>query len=193
MARARKNIRLPAAVGAYANLFKPRPPMDGKGEPKYELTLLYPKADAAKVLAPLIATVKAVAKEAFGDKGEDIVRKMKYPIIKDGDDKDQPEFKGKVFVRTSGERKPGVVGVVDGQKQLVFDEDEAYSGCTFIAAVSVYSYDNEFGKGVSIGLDNVYVVKKGPRMDGRKSAEDEFKDVEPEEGSDDSTDVNSLL
>lgn len=175
----RRSIQLPPGVGAFAALFKPRPPMDGNGEPKYELTLLYPK-DKPEVLDGLMKVANEVAKDTWGDKAAAIMKRLKYPVIRDGDEKERPEFAGKFYIRASSKRPPGVVGVVDGQKQLVFEDSEAYSGCTFVAAVSVFSYDNAFGKGIGLGLDNVLVVKKGDRMDGRKSAELEFADYEVE-------------
>lgn len=173
----RKCIQLPPAVGAFASLFKARPPMDGTGDPKFELTLLYPK-DKPEVLDGLMAAAREVAKNTWGDKADAVMKRLKYPIIRDGDEKERPEFADHFFVRASSKKQPGVVGIVDGQKQLVFEDSEAYSGCTFVAAVSVYSYDNAFGKGIGIGLDNVLVVKKGNRMDGRKSAEQEFAGYE---------------
>jgi hypothetical protein len=179
MASKRKNIQLPPGIGAYASLFKARPPMDGNGAPKFELTLLYPKSKP-ELLDGLMAAANEVAKETWGDKAPAVMKRLKYPIIKDGDEKDSAGFAGNFFVRASSTKQPGVVGVVDGVKQLVFEDSEAYSGCTFVAAVSVYSYDNAFGKGIGIGLDNVLVVKKGDRMDGRKSAEAEFADYNVE-------------
>jgi hypothetical protein len=35
-------------------------------------------------------------------------------------------------------------------------------------------------KGVGIGLQNLMLVGKGPRIDGRKSADAEFKDFQPD-------------
>jgi hypothetical protein len=179
----RLNIQLPPAVGAFASLFKARPPMDGKGDAKFELTLLYPKSNA-KVLDGLMAAAKQVAQETWGDKADAVMKRLKYPIIKDGNEKDEekyPEFQDHFYVSLKSKRQPGVVGVVDGTKQLVFEDSEAYSGCTFVAAVSVYSYDNAFGKGIGLGLDNVLVVKKGERMGGGpRSAESEFADYNVE-------------
>jgi hypothetical protein len=179
MANARKSIRLPPAVGAFAALFKPRPAMEEGKPPRYELTLLFPKDDPSK-LDGLLAAMKEVAKAQWGDKAEAVLKRLKHPVIRDGDEKDRPEFADHFFIRASSTKQPGVVGVVDGQKQLVFEDSEAYSGCTFVAAISLFAYDNAFGKGIGIGLDNVLVAKKGDRMDGRKSAEAEFADYEIE-------------
>lgn len=179
----RKNIQLPPAVGAFASLFKARPPMDGKGDPKYELTLLYPKSKP-EVLDGLMAAANEVAKNVWGEKAPAVMKRLKYPIIKDGNDKDPekyPEFQDHFYVSLKSKQQPGVVGIVDGTKQLVFEDSEAYSGCKFVAAVSVYAYDNAFGKGIGLGLDNVLVVEKGERMGGgRQSAEAAFADYEVE-------------
>lgn len=175
MSAKRKSIQLPPALGAFASLFKPRPAMEAGKPPKYELTLLYPK-DKPQALDGLMAAAKEVAEGMWGEKAAAVLKRLKYPIIKDGDEKeDIAGFPGHFYVKATSVRAPGVVGVVDGTKQLVFEDSEAYSGCTFVAAVSVFAYDHPVGgKGIGIGLDNVLVVKKGDRMDGRKSAEAEF-------------------
>lgn len=170
--------KLPAAVGAYVSLFKPRdPPAGSQGKPKFSIVLLFPKAEAGKLLGPVVELAKQVARERWGEKGEEVLKKMKYPLIGDGDERypDDPTFKGMRFIRVSSERAPGVgKRGASGAVEPVFEDDEAYSGCTFIAAVALYPFDKAGSKGVGIGLNNVFVVKKGPRMDGRKSVEDEF-------------------
>jgi hypothetical protein len=192
-------MQLPPAIGAYANLFKPYKVKGSDGEPKYSVVLLYPKADAAKVLAPLIVAAKEVARETFGqDKGEAILKNQRYPLLGDGDAPNRegkPRFPGMIYIRASSTRAPGVAGIVNGQKALVFEESEAYSGATFVAAVAVFGYDKGGQLGVSVGLNNILVTKKGPRMDGRKSAEDEFANykVEPEPSASGGGSVSDLL
>jgi hypothetical protein len=39
---------------------------------------------------------------------------------------------------------------------------------------SVFAYEAKGNKGVSVGLNNVQVLKRSARMDGRKAAVDEF-------------------
>jgi hypothetical protein len=120
-----------------------------------------------------------VAVSKFGPKAPELFKagKLKYPI-RDGDVErpDDPVFAGQVFVTASSTNQPGIV---DRQVKPVFEKDEAYSGCTFRASVSVFAYEN-VSKGVGLGLSNLQVVKKGPRLDGRKSAEQDFADYKEE-------------
>jgi hypothetical protein len=67
---------------------------------------------------------------------------------------------------------------VDAKLQKVFEDTECYSGCTFRASVSVYAFDKEGGKGVGIGLNNIQVVSKGPRLDNHADAEQDFKEFQ---------------
>jgi hypothetical protein len=60
------------------------------------------------------------------------------------------------------------------------DPSEVYSGCFFHAALRPFAYDRNGNKGVGIGLQNLMLVGKGPRIDGRKSADADFKDFQPD-------------
>lgn len=173
-------IVLPVALGSYAFLFTARPPKDGKGDPKFSLSLLIEKSREAE-LKPLRDLILKVAVEKFGPKAADIFGKntlrLKQPIH-DGD-VERPEdesYAGKFYMTATTTRAPGIV---DAKLQPVFEEGEAYSGCFFRASVAVYAFENE-SKGVTIFLNNVQVVKKGPRIDGRVSAEREFAEFTDE-------------
>lgn len=191
MATTIKKLILPPALGSYAFIWKPRDPMAGSApgaKPKYSLVLIWPKKDKEK-LKPLADAILEVAKAKFGTdkdgKPVDVVAllkagKLKNPL-RDGDE-DRAEdkvFRDAFFVTASSERKPGVV---DKQVQAVFTEEDAYSGCTYRASVALFAFDRAGNKGVAIGLNNVQVVEKGPRLDGRKPPEDDFADYKEVEG-----------
>ena len=172
-----RKIILPPALGSYVTIFTPRASEEGK-EPKFSISLLWDKEDGKtpKSLAALNKIVEEVAIQKFGPKAPQMLAtgKLRHPL-RDGDI-DRPDDKvyaGKVFASASAtkDRQPGVV---DAKVQPIIEEAEAYSGCTFRASVAVYPYDKSGNKGVALGLGNLQVVKKGARIDGRKSAEDEF-------------------
>jgi hypothetical protein len=173
MATTSKKMTLPPALGSYAAIFKPKA-FEGN-EPKFSIVLIWPKEEKEK-LKDLTAAIIQCAKEAFGDDAVERLKngKLKNPL-RDGDTDapEDPNRKGCYFITASAkvDRQPGIV---DARVQPVFEDSEAYSGCTFRAAVALYAFDKSGNKGVAIGLNALQVVKKGPRLDGRKTAEQEF-------------------
>jgi hypothetical protein len=173
---------LPPALGSYAAIFKPRTFEEGK-PPKFSIVLIWPKEDVEK-LRPVMKAIVECAKEKFGDKAAEMLKggKLKNPL-RDGDEEraDDPDFKGCYFMTASAQadRQPGVV---DKMVQPVFEESEAYSGCTFRASVALFAFERAGNKGVAVGLNNLQVLKKGPRLDGRKNAEADFSEFKEEGG-----------
>ena len=185
MAKVAENVVLPTATGVYVALFTPRDPMPGSApdkKPRYQITLLYPKDKAEKLLAPFMQAVLRVADGKWPGKGKSVVQAMRYKVIRDGDADypDDPTFRGMYYVKASTEadpkRRPPTV--IDAHKNHVEDDEGAYSGCTFNVSVRLYPFDKAGNRGVGVGLNNVQVVTRGVRLDGRKSAEEEFGEVE---------------
>lgn len=173
-------LKLPPGLGCYVAIFEPKPPPPGSaGEPKYQLHILWPKAMLETELVPLRQAIAQVAKTKFGEKAVEQLKSGKlFNPLHDGDVdmSDNPTYAGMVYVNAKSSDKPGIV---DRNVQQVFEPEHAYSGCTFRASVSVYAFDT-VQKGVSIGLNNLQVVKEGPRLDNRKSAEQDFADFKAE-------------
>lgn len=196
MAKLSKSLVLPPATGVYVSLFTPRePPAGSQGKPRYSIVLLYDKKEAAKLLAPLQAAAVEVAEAKWGPgKGAQVVKRMRWPIVADGDERypDDPSFKGKVFVRASTQADPNrrPPGVVDRECIRLHDDEGAYSGCTFKVEVRLFPFDKAGNSGIGVGLNNVQVVALGERLDGRRNAEDVFT---PEEGGEGGGDVNDLM
>lgn len=171
-----KTLILPPGIGSYVTVLEPKP--DQQGKMKYSITILVPKAREAE-LAPLKAAALQVATEKWGPKAAAILANAKYPVIKDGDRKTDEEgkvdpiYKGMLYFSAKSDRKPGII---DAKKQPVFSEDDIYSGCFIRISGNVYAYEYQGNKGVSIGLGNVQVLRKGDRLDGRKAAEQEFSE-----------------
>jgi hypothetical protein len=145
----------------------------------------------AEALKPLANACKEVAIKKFGDKYLDVYQEDKLFKL---DHKDFP--KGAICVSVSafatsktGEKLPPP-GVVDryrdpktGKARIIVDPLEMYPGCLVIATVNPYPYDN-VTKGVSIGLNNIQRRGDAARLDGRRSAADEFEGQEPGEADD---------
>lgn len=160
------------ALGSYVTVLQPRAFKDQ--EPKYSISLLWEKGNP--FIAKLQAEIERVAVTKFGPTAVAMLAKgkLKNPL-RDGDEErsDDPVYAGKMFLNASSKRQPGVV---DAHLQPVIDADEVYSGCYFKASISLFPFDREM-KGVAAGLNNVQVVKKGERIDGGLSAEEEFSEV----------------
>lgn len=168
-------------IGSYVTLLEARP--DQKGKLKYSVTILVPKS-RGKELDPLRAEALEVAKAKWGAKGEAILAGAKNKMIQDGDNyipqngEPDPSYKGNWFIRMRSDRKPQIV---DAKKQPIFTDEDVYSGCLLRVSGNVFAYEREGNRGVSFGLNNVQVLEKRQRLDGRKAAEDEFTEwVNPE-------------
>lgn len=167
-------------IGSYVTVLSPKP--DQKGKLKYSVTILIPKSRGAELEA-LRAEAVRVAKEKWGAKGEAILAAAKNKMIQDGDTyvplsgEPDPSYKGNWFIRMRTDRKPQVI---DAKKNEVFTDDDVYSGCLLRVSGNVFAYEAEGNRGVSFGLNNVQVLEKRARLDGRKAATDEFTEYNPD-------------
>lgn len=172
-----ENIKTPRALGCFVFLTRPRPGLNG-GEAKYSLMLLW---DKTVDLSKLKEAIVAAATSKFGVNAKAALQsgRLKNPL-RDGDVKfaegGDETFKGKVFMNAGSTTRPGIVDT----NGAPVDPSETYSGCYFHAAVRFFPYDKAGNKGVGVGLQNLMLVSKGPRIDGRKSADAEFKDFTPD-------------
>lgn len=178
--------------GSYVSVRKPRDRKDGS-EPKYEMQVIMPKDHPQ-----LDALKKAVTKLAKEDpKTKGTKASMLRLIPRDGDEeRDTAEYENSVFFNTSCDlaHKPGIVnrqGQVPSEEEL---DRYCGSGCYFNVAIQLYAYDAAGNKGVTAGLRNVMLWRRGQRLDGGVSAVDEFKELATEETDpdDDFFDENDL-
>lgn len=173
-----KNLITPPGIGSYVFVLEPR--ADQQGKLYYSLALLVAKNREAE-LAPLRNLVQQVAVEKFGAKAGDLMKagKIRNPI-RDGD-LEKPEdknYKGVFFMSMKTNKKPGII---DAKKNEVFTDDDVYSGCLLRCSVNVYAYDTSGNKGVGLWLNNIQVLHKGTRLDGRKAATEEFDEYQDTE------------
>lgn len=187
-----KNVRTPRALGCYVTLAKPRAMEVGK-EPEYSLALLW---DKTVDLTAVRAAIDEAAVSKFGPNAPKLLGgKLKSPF-KDGDMKKDddgnvdPVYKGKWYVNARSKTR---VPLVDSTLATV-DPNEVYSGCFFHAQLRFYPFDwKGQSKGVGCGLQNLMLVGKGKRIDGRETAEQAFRDFTPEVMDDTEGEVDDLL
>lgn len=164
-------IKLGPAVGAFAQgLFEARA-IDEKSEPKYGITLLFPKRTADKALAELRKMIDFQARQKFGPNYAKLP-KFQNPI-RDGDVEkpDKKEFAGMLFISAKSKNRPGLV---NRHLQAITDKDEAFSGCKFVIQAGVFAFEKAGNKGVALGLNNAMMFEKGDRIDGRQDAAEAF-------------------
>lgn len=190
-----RNVKTPRALGCYVTLAKPRAMEAGK-EPEYSIALLWPKTTD---ISDIKKAIEEAAVSKFGPAaGKLLGTKLKTPL-KDGnlkvndDGEVDPIYAGKWFVNARSKQRVPVVGV-DLQP---IDPSEVYSGCFFHAQLRFYPFDWNKGqsRGVGCGLQNLMLVHKGKRIDGRETAEQAFKDFTPDvvEGDDATGEMDDLL
>lgn len=175
-----RNVKTPRALGCYVTLAKPRAIEAGK-EPEYSVSLLWPKGTN---LDDLKKAIEEAAVSKFGPVAAKLLgTKLKNPL-RDGnlkiDDEGNidPVYKDHVFVSARSKTR---VRIVDHDMNDV-DPNTVYSGCYFHAQLRFYPFDFNKGqsRGVGCGLQNLMLVGRGKRIDGRETAEQAFKDFEPD-------------
>jgi hypothetical protein len=165
-----RNVRL-----SYAHVLEPVSKLSGEGE-EYNCSLIFDPDNetCAASLAAIEEALEAAAVTKFGPKAKSKLGKsLKYPVRDaDAEGKDDPAYAGKKFMNVRSQRRPQIV---DRDMMPVVDEEEVYSGCYANVSLSVFAYDTSGSKGVSAGLNNIQVVKKGPRLSGAADASEDFE------------------
>lgn len=161
---------------SYANLTTPRAPQQG-GEPKYSVTLLIPKTDAA-TLADINASIQAAYDDGVSKKWGGAHPAPKQ-LIHDGDGLRQSglpygdECKGHWVLTASSKNKPQVVGADNINCELA--PSDIYSGMYARVTVNFFAYDTAGSKGVGCGLGNVLKTRDGEPLSGGASAASDFE------------------
>lgn len=163
---------------SYANLITPRAALQG-GEPKYSVTLLIPKTDAA-TLKDIEMSMNAAYEDGVSKKWGGAHPQMKT-LLHDGDGLRQSglpfgdECKGHYVITASTKNKPQVVGIDNVNCELA--PNDVYSGMYARVTLNFFPYDTAGSKGVGCGLGNVMKTRDGEPLAGGASAASDFADV----------------
>lgn len=152
---------------SFPAVFKPQA-FEGQ-EPKYEVTMLFPKDTD-------LSALEAAAEAAVADKWPDEKKRpknLRMPFT-DGDTKDYDGYEGNVAIKAKTKTKPGLV---DRAKKPITDESEFYGGCYARASVVAYAYDMAGNKGVAFALNNVQKLRDGEPFGSRSNADSDFDDL----------------
>ena len=180
------NIRSAEGRLAYVNLFTPTV-MKGEADTskaKYQCSIVFPKGTDVTAIAQAI---EAVAVEKFGTNYAK-KHKVRKPFLNTEDypkiGLDPAEFP--FFVRVSSKDRPQIV---DARMNNVGPDkaEQVYSGRWAFVSLRPFAWEHSTGgKGISLGLQNVQVLRDDePLGGGRTSADREFEPVEGASGGTD--------
>ena len=165
-----KEVRL-----SYVNLFQPRAGNEGQ-EPKYGCTLLIPKSDKETYSKLIAAQEDAIAKKWPSKRPAKIAT-----TLHDGDDVRPsdgepfaPECRGHWVMAVSSKAKPNVV---DQALQPITDPARLVSGDYARVSINSYAYEVNGKRGVSFGLNNVQLLRKGTPLGSISRPEEDFEVV----------------
>ena len=177
----------PGGVLCFADgLWKPRPPA-ANAKPRYSVILLFDKAAVGSRAYQDLRRICAVAinRKWGADKAAnaDFVRSLRLPF-RNASDKDYEGFEGgEIYVtpwKDGAQEPPGLINT-HGDK-IVNPQADVWSGQWGRAAVRAFAFDTSGNKGVSFGLEAVQILKADmPRLDGRRSASEAFRDAPTDE------------
>ena len=161
---------------SYANIWQAKS-ING-GTPKYSTSVLIPKSDTKTV-----AKIKAAIQAAY-DEGESKLKgnsrtvptlaSLKSPL-RDGDTErpDDEAYAGHWFLNANSNTAPGVV---DANREPIFDTSEIYSGVYARASLTFYAFNSNGNRGIACGLQNIQKVRDGESLGSKAKAEDDFDD-----------------
>ena len=137
------------------------------GKDEYSTQILIPKTDTATISA-----LKAAAKEALTAKfGDKIPKNIRNPL-RDGDSETKQdgsplgkEYAGHFFCNVKSNSKPGAI---DSHGNDLIGADDIVSGDYIRVSLNAYAYSQAGNNGVSFGLNNILLVRKGEPLGGAK-------------------------
>ena len=166
---------------SYTHVFNRYNPDGDQADGKYMTNVLIPK-DEKETIEAINKAIAEAKKQAIVSKwGGKEPKKLDMPL-RDGDEKDDENYEGHLFVNAKSNTRPGIV---DCKKVPIVDEEEVYSGVWAIVSVTFFGYDKNGNKGVACGLNNIMKFKDDEHFGGRVSAESDFGDVDLGDDDDD--------
>lgn len=166
---------------SYTHLFEKYSPEGASSDnAKYMTNVLIPKSEKATIKA-IESAIEVGKKMAIVSKwGGKEPKKLDLPL-RDGDDREDDVYEDHFFVNAKCSTRPGIV---DKDKQPIYDEEEIYSGVWAYVSVTFYGYDVSGNRGIACGLNNVMKFKDDERLGGRISAASDFEDIDADDDDD---------
>ena len=169
-----KVITGPKTRWSYANVWDAKS-ING-GAPKYSVSLIIPKSDT-KTVEKIQAAIKAAYEEGQSKlkgngKSVPALSVIKTPL-RDGDAErpDDEAYKNSYFINANSATAPGIV---DADRNPIFERSEVYSGVYGRASISLYAFNSNGNRGIACGLNNLQKISDGEPLGGKSRAEDDF-------------------
>ena len=149
-------------------------------EPKYSVTLLIPKTDAA-TKADIDQSMQAAYEAAVKDRWQGARPQLRNALIYDGDgfrndgSKFGPECAGHWVITASSKRKPMVVDISNINVELA--PQDIYSGMYARVTINFFSFNSHGNKGIGCGLGNVMKTRDGEPLSGGATAQSDFEGI----------------
>ena len=77
---------------------------------------------------------------------------------------------------TSAANSNTAPGVVDSNREPIYDTSEIYSGVYARVSLSFYAFNSNGNRGIACALQNIQKVRDGEALGGKSKAEDDFND-----------------
>lgn len=173
----------PAGVLCFADgLWKPRPAAQG-GKPRYSCILLFNKIGVgSEAYQNLRKACMAAITEKWGSaKSSDpaFLRSLRLPF-RNAADKTYDGFEdGEIYISPwkDGEQEPPQIINMRGED--IISHGEVWSGQMARGSVRAFAYEQSGNRGVGFGLEHIQIVKHDlPRLDGRRTASEAFKNAD---------------
>jgi hypothetical protein len=165
---------------SFVNLFTPK--TNDQGNLVYTTAILLPPGyDIDEITEALVGAAKA----KWGENRSKwpTLKRPPEKVIRPAEESDWYKgFPGWHFTNLSSSTAPGII---DAMKAKVTDEKQAYAGRWARISVNPFAYDGKGGKGVSLGLNNVQLLKHDEALAGKPKAEDEFDEYADADSGDD--------
>lgn len=163
---------------SYAFLFQPV--KDDSGKLKYQTQIIISKNDT-ETLQKISAAMKIAADVQWNGEVPDGARIPLRDGDKTGDGGVPKKYKageepygGNYFMNLKSDYAPEVV---DQAMRKITDSGQIISGDYASVSMNCFAYDNDKGFGISFGLGNVQLVRKGEPLGSRISADKEFSPI----------------
>jgi len=180
------NAMSPIGVLCFADgLFTPRPPAPG-AKPRYQVILLLNKIGVATTAYQDLrrAVAAAISAKWGATKAADpnFVRTLRLPFRQAADKTYEGFEDGEIYINPWLNEEKGPPGVTGLRPGSVMTQGEVWSGQLARLTVRAFAYDTSGNKGVAFGLEHAQIMKADmPRIDGRRTASEAFKNASLEE------------
>lgn len=166
---------------SYAHLSQPYAnPNQPNSEPKFSVTLLIPKTDAA-TYQDIVSSRNAAYEAAVKNDWKGLRPQLRSMLIYDGDGVRQDgspfgeECRGHWVITASSKRKPQVVDISNLNVELA--PQDIYSGMYARVTLNFFTFNSNGNKGVGCGLGNVMKTRDGEPLAGGATAAQDFEGI----------------